>query len=239
MKKFITLVRNDLKNVSRDNFLVLIYCIPLLIAGLLRFGIPYATVLLSRWVDLTEHYVFIMSFLVFLTPSFVGMVMGFMLLDDRDEDILSYMAVTPLSKGGYLLYRIIGPVIISFVMMYVTLFIANLTPIPVIRLIPIGIMAALAAPVLALMLAAFADNKIEGLAIYKLSSLIFLAPFAGYFIESDWQYIAGILPPFWVLKSFLACYRPFTGYWLFIVIGFVVHGIYIYLMLRRFNRRIA
>ena len=239
MKKFLTLALGDLKNVSRDSFLILIYCIPIFIALLFRFVVPVIADFVVQWVDLTVHYAFIMSFLAFLTPSFVGMVMGFMLLDERDEDILSYMAVTPLSKSGYLLYRIVSPVIISFVIMYLILFIAHLTPIPVIRLIPVGILAAMEAPMLALFLAAFANNKVEGLAVYKLTSMIFLAPFVGYFVKSNWAYLAGILPPFWVSKAFLASFEPFTGYWIFIAIGFIVHSIFIYLMLGRFNRRIS
>ncbi|MBU0711912.1 ABC transporter [bacterium] len=239
MRKFITLALADLKNVSRDSFLILIYCIPVFIALLFRFATPVIADFVVLWVDLTEHYAFIVSFLAFLTPSFVGMVMGFMLLDERDEDILSYMAVTPLTKSGYMLYRIVSPVIISFIMMYVILFIAHLTPIPVIRLIPVGLMASMEAPMLALFLAAFANNKVEGLAVYKLTSMIFLAPFVGYFVKSNWAFLAGILPPFWVSKAFLASFEPFTGYWLFVTIGFVIHGIFIYLMLGLFNRRIS
>lgn len=239
MKKFLTLAWGDLKNVTRDSFLILIYCIPVFIALLFHFAVPLIAGFVAQWVDLTEHYAFMMSFLTFLTPSFVGMVMGFMLLDERDEDILSYMAVTPLSKSGYLLYRIVSPVIISFVIMYLVLFIAHLTPIPVIRLIPVGLMAALEAPMLALFLAAFANNKVEGLAIYKLTSMIFLAPFVGYFVKSNWAYLAGVLPPFWITKAYLASFEPYAHYCLFIIVGMVVHAIFIILMLRRFNRRIS
>ncbi len=239
MKKFSALVWTDMKNVSRDSFLILIYGILLLIAILFRFGIPMVAELVKPWVDLTEHYTFIMSFLAFLTPGFVGMVMGFILLDERDEDILSYMAVTPLSKSGYLFYRIVSQMIISFLLMYVILFIAHLTPVPVIRLIPVGLMASLEAPIMALFLAAFANNKVEGLAVYKLTSIIFLAPFVGYFVKSNWAFLAGILPPFWVSKAFLSSYEPHTGYWIFIMIGFIIHGGFIYLMLNRFNKRIS
>ena len=239
MKKFVTLAWGDLKNISRDSFLVMIYCIPIFIAVLFHFGIPLVSRLVSQWLDLTEYYRFIMSFLAFITPSFVGMIMGFILLDERDEDILSYIAVTPLSKAGYLGYRIISPMFISIIVTYLVLFIAHLSPVPVIRLIPVVIMAAMEAPILALFLAAFANNKVEGLAVYKLTSLIYLAPAVGYFIKSGWAYLAGILPPFWISKAFLASYEPYAGYWLFIVAGFVIHLIFIHLMLNRFNERIT
>lgn len=110
---------------------------------------------------------------------------------------------------------------------------------PVGRLIPVGIIAALEAPLLALFLAAFANNKVEGLAIYKLTSLIFLAPFIGYFGKSGWVYLAGILPPFWVSKAFLASFEPCSHYWTFVIIGCFVHLAIIVWMLDRFNRRIT
>ena len=33
------------------------------------------------------------------------MMIGFMILEERDENILSYLFVTPLSKAEYILYR--------------------------------------------------------------------------------------------------------------------------------------
>lgn len=239
MRKYLALTWGDLKSISRDSFLIMIYCIPLFIATVFRFGIPYAAELVSPWIDLSEHYPFIMSFLAFLTPSFVGMVMGFMLLDERDEDILSYLAVTPLTRSAYLLYRISSPMLISFLLFYLLQWIANLTPVPIIPLIPVSIMAALEAPILALFLAVFANNKVEGLAVYKLTGIIFLAPFVGYFVRSGWQYIAGIFPPFWISKLFLAALQGDSTYGMYLLGGLFVHGGYLAIMLRLFNRRSA
>jgi fluoroquinolone transport system permease protein len=46
-----------------------------------------------------------MSFLVVVMPALVGMVIGFLLLDQRDDQTLAALQVTPLTLNGYLIYR--------------------------------------------------------------------------------------------------------------------------------------
>ena len=43
------------------------------------------------------------------------MVLGFLLLDQRDDQTLTALQVTPLSLNGYLAYRISLPMLISLV----------------------------------------------------------------------------------------------------------------------------
>lgn len=45
----------------------------------------------------------------------LGILAEFIILDERDDHLLEYYAITPLQKSGYLGYRLLMPVIISFI----------------------------------------------------------------------------------------------------------------------------
>jgi fluoroquinolone transport system permease protein len=238
MRKMITLSLGDLKNIRRDGILILSLLGPVLLAPVLRFGLGPFTGFLQDLVglDLSLHYPFIMSFLALLTPMMLGILAGFIILDERDENILTYYAITPLTKTGYLLYRILAPVVLGFGLTYLLLAFVGLTELNYLRLFPVIFMASLEAPMLALFLGAFAANKVEGLAVSKAMGITFMAPLAGYLVESNWQLLAGLFPPYWVTQAFLAAGGG-EGYVFYTLGGLLVHGLAIWILVKKFAAR--
>ena len=114
-----TLAPIDAKNIRRDNLLRWIIVAPVAMALAIRWLI---SLLLGRLeeilrIDLMEHYDPFSSFmLILLVPYLAGMVIGFLLLDQRDDGTLIALQVTPLSLNGYLIYRLTIPMLVSIVM---------------------------------------------------------------------------------------------------------------------------
>ncbi|MFX4262835.1 hypothetical protein ACOBQJ_11595 [Pelotomaculum propionicicum] len=239
MKRMLLLSLGDLKNISRDPMLSIVLISPLLLAVVMKAVLPLAAaVAMDRLsIDLTVHYPFILSMTFPFVPMLVGMLAGLIILEDLDENMLAYFAVTPVSKAGYLVYRVTAPALLSFFLTLVMVWIIGLVPVNYPRLILVLLMASLEAPMMALFLGAFAANRIEGLALTKAFGIFLLAPLPGYLIKSPWQLAAGVLPPYWVSRSFLAGMegRPLFG--ILIAAGFLVHALYIYPLLGRFNRK--
>jgi fluoroquinolone transport system permease protein len=240
MKKMLLLSLGDLRNISRDPMLMMVFIAPILMAIVMKIGLPLAAA--AAWdrlaFDLTVHYPFILSLVILFVPMLVGTMVGFIILEDLDENLLAYFAVTPVSKAGYLFYRIITPVLLSFFLTLVMVWIIGLVPVNYLILIPVLLIASLEAPLFALFLGVFAANRIEGLALSKAFGILLLAPLAGYLIASPWQLAAGILPPYWVSKSFLAGMEGGSLFGIFTVTGLLIHVAYIYLLLARFNRKV-
>jgi fluoroquinolone transport system permease protein len=86
---------------------------------------------------------------------------------------------------------------------------------------------------------AFAGNKVEGLALSKGISLMYIGPLVVVFIHSNWQYLAGIIPTFWVSRAFVSSYGNISEYWLAIAGGLVVSAIFLGLFLKRFNAQVG
>lgn len=239
MKKIIALALGDLKHISRDAVLSMSIVAPILLAITVKFIVPWIheLVLVQLSYDLTQDYDFIMSFLVLMTPMMSGMLTGFMILEERDEDLLTYYAVTPLAKSGYMLYRMISPVVISFTLSLVLLKYTSLINLNLLELSPVVFLASLEAPIIALFMATFASNKVEGLALAKVSGLLPFAALVGYIINSNWKLLAGIIPSYWVCQAFLIK-NSHSIFWLYIIIGLIVHVGYIKILLNKFNKRI-
>ncbi len=238
MRKIITLSISDFKNIRRDGLLIMSLLGTVLFAAAMRYGMPPLKDFLvsAAAFDLTEHYAFAMSFVVLMTPMMLGLLAGFILLDERDENILAYYAVTPLTKTGYFYYRMASPVVLGFFLTFLLLRFVDLTEVNYVRLIPVIFMASLEAPMFALFLGAFAANKVEGLAISKALGITFMAPLAGYLVASDWHLLAGIFPPYWVTQAFLAAegsgrYAFYTG------VGLAFHLLVVYVLLKKFTAR--
>ncbi len=237
MTRALALIRSDLTNILREPILLLVTCLPFIIGLIMRFGVPWLTELVAHLVDLTAHYDFMQSFALLLAPCFVGWVIGFLLLDERDEDILTVIAVTPLGRRGFLTYRLALPTAVAFVASLAILPVAGLAPFDPIRLVPVALLAALEAPMMTMFLIAFADNKVEGLVYAKGASVWLFAPLAILFVDQPWQTVAGLVPPYWVTKAFLAPAGATGEYLLALAAGVVVHGLALWLLARRFNAR--
>jgi fluoroquinolone transport system permease protein len=234
---FKTLAPVDLKNVQRDSLLLWIPLLPLILALLLRVAVPELAAFLYAEVafDLVPYYPLLMSSFVLLVPSLVGMIIGFLLLDERDEQILTALLVTPMPLDGYLLYRISLPMILGTLMTLISYPLAGLTPLPFLDLLIISLLGSITAPLLALFLAAFAQNKVAGFAMAKMGNGILMIPTVSYFIDSNWQLLAGIVPAYWPAKAFWLAAAG-ESYWLYAVVGLVVNLLALWMLLRRFKR---
>ena len=234
MNKILSLSQSEFKKIFREPFLSFIFILPFLMSLLYRIIVPIVRTLLINYFDLADYYSLIMVFLMMLSPMLFGWVIGFSLLDDRDENLLAFMSVTPLQKEGYLQFKVIAPIIISIFQAYLVLLIANLAPMEYVKLFPVIIMVSLETPIFALAQGSFANNKVEGLAIGKLIGIVLIAPFISYFVDSPLAYLAGIVPPFWITESY---FNTGVSYMISLAAGFIVHIVYIFFMMRLFGRK--
>lgn len=227
----------DLKNMRRDSMLVWLPVLPPLVALLTRWGLPALTSWLLAQVafDLTPYHSLMMSFIMPFPAGFVGVITGFLLLDERDDRTLTALMVTPLPLTGYLAYRLSAPLLASTLLALITYPVVGLLPLPWLPLLLIALLSGFAAPILALALPSLAANKVAGLALQKmLGSLLFL-PVVAYFLPEPWQWLAGIFPTYWPMKVFWLAAGG-QSYLLSLLIGIIINIVYLAVFVRLFNR---
>lgn len=231
------LIPVDLKNIRRDSLLMWIPLMPFMVALLYRLAIPKLTLWASTEfnADLTTIYPLLMSAFILLVPLLAGMIIGFLLLDERDDRVLTALMVTPMPMSSYLFYRLSLPVVLGVIMTIVCYPIAGLVPLSLGELILMAGLMSLSAPILALVLATFASNKVVGFTVMKLINGVLMIPTVAYFSDSVWAHLAGILPTFWALKAFWLLADGDSTFLIYYVIGIIAHLLALWLLLRRFN----
>ena len=234
-----TLIEADSRLLWRDPLLGWILALPIGLALLLRPLIPrvHDALLAGVGFDLTPYYPLVMGGYLMTAPGMVGMVIGFLLLDERDARTLTALRTTPLSMRQYLAYRIALPLILGTASTVIGYPLTGLVPLALSTLLPITIVAGLSAPILALVLGIAAPNKVAGFAVVKVMNAVNLLPVVAYFVPRPLQFIAGTFPTYWPMR---ALWSASTGesYGAYLVIGTVVSGLALALAVRLFDQRL-
>ncbi|HSK99290.1 MAG TPA: hypothetical protein VK869_03025 [Rubrobacteraceae bacterium] len=232
---------NDLRSVRRDSLLIYMLAIPPLMVVLSRLILPSASGYLSRNLgfDLVPYYPMLLSFFFVLQiPLLFGVLVGLMVLDEKDDDTLTALRVTPISMSGYALYKGGAAVGLSFLYVLVALPLTGLIPASLLPAVaPSAVLSGLMAPIFALVISTFAANKVEGLALMKVLSIFMLGPLAAYFVGSPWQLLFGLLPTYWPAKAFWVAGEG-GNFWPYVVAGLVYTLLLISLLLRRFRQKV-
>jgi fluoroquinolone transport system permease protein len=200
MKNHVNVLLGSFRLIRRDPMMMLIICAPLLSGVVLRFGLPLLQrVLMDAFsFDLTPWYALSDMTVLMLAPMMSGVLCGFLMLDERDEGVAVYYAVTPLGGAGYLLSRLLLPVLWSIVIAPVLAALFSLTHPDMIRVLLVALCGGLFGASLALLLLAFAGNKVEGLALSKIMGMLMLPMIVPFLTDSPWGYLAGAFPAFWM-----------------------------------------
>ena len=240
MSKYRSLLINDIRHAGLDPVLMAGIFGPLALLLISRFGYPFV----DRWVearysfDLGDYAVFAGASLLVVIPMLIGMMTGLLMLDERDENVISYYAVTPLMRRGYMAYRLTLPSLLSTVLSTVYVIFSGLSLIHLESIYTV-LLLALEAPCFALFLAAFAANKVEGLALSKIGGLFITGPVIACFVPGSWQFLGAWVPTYWPAKVILAgASNESLAAFGYFGVGLMLHGGLLFLMVRAFIKKV-
>ncbi|MFH1014102.1 MAG: hypothetical protein V1769_06330 [Thermoplasmatota archaeon] len=229
------LLVNDLRNILRDRLLLYTaFLIPLIIIIFTRLVIPWLS---ANIIPLQQYYPLLFMLIVTMIPMMFGFVTGFLIMDERDENLLTVLRVMPISRSAYLIYRMTFMSVLSFI--YILLFpaLTGLIDISLFDYLPIGVLLALFTPVIGLIANIVANNKVQAFAVFKMLGGVFFLPLFAFFISSDLKYIFGIIPNFWTFMALDKLLNTGTQDVFFLGIGFILHIALLALLFYIFNKK--
>ncbi len=238
MTKYFTLLSADFRSIRRDPMLYMIFLSPLSLIFFIRLAVPFLNNLICEQFtfDLSEHYLMIVTFLALMMAMLSGSVFSFITLDERDENVITALSITPLTNRGYIRYRLVITFAFSLIFYYLVLLLNGLIDVTLPRILITALVASLNGGLFLLFIASSAENKIEGLALTKIGGLYFFIPLAAYLIPSVFLQVPfALLPSFWIVPVMFT-----SGSWLFLsLLGFTGITIFWYVvLLRRFKNRV-
>jgi hypothetical protein len=232
-----TLIAADARLLWRDPLLIWMTAVPLGMALLIKLVVRAAVEAFPAAAPvLPQYHALIMGGYLMTAPGMIGFVIGFLLLDERDAGTLKALRITPLRFRNYLVYRLVGPLLIGTIATLLGYPLAGLAPIPLLTLVPIAAAGAIAAPLIAFALGAFAANKVAGFAVVKILNAVNLLPIAAFFVPVPLQYAAGILPTYWPMRALWSVAAGESA-WPFLAIGSVVGLLAVLLAAQLFEQR--
>ncbi len=228
----------DVKSVGRDSLLRWVLLLPLLLGAAVRWVLPDMVDRVGALIqiELLPYLPIVLSYaLLLLTPIMAGVLVGFLLLDQRDDHTLTALQVTPLPMRNYLVYRLAAPMLISYVLTLGVFPLAGLMDAGLVPLLLAALVATPLAPIFALALAALAENKVQGFALMKALGVLYFPPLIAYFVPAPWQWAFGIMPNFWPAQLYWLAQAGDPYYWLSLPIGLAYQALLLVILVRRFN----
>jgi fluoroquinolone transport system permease protein len=233
------ILRADGLRLARDRFLVgtALYIVVLSVG--MRWLLPWVTAEVNARLafDLEPYHPLFMSHMIVvlagLTGGFVG---GFLLLEGREDRTVKAQLVTPVPLSVHVTLVSVVIALSSAILTIVEGAIVGIALPPWPALVAIAIAGAPAAPMLALFIASFADDKVEAFAYTKFCSVAMLVPGASFFVPEPWQWIAGIYPQWWAAKAFWIAEAGGSNWPALVAAGLAVSALWVYPLARRFSR---
>lgn len=177
-----TLVKNDLVYMRKDPMMWLIIMMPIAM-------ISFYYIVMNYFLILVPYKGILKYMFITMAGSLSGIVFGLRILDEKDEQLLSFYAVTPLTLRGYFLYRAVLSFGISTA---------------VSAMISVGIMGKIVFSVsiyigglsvlITLGMGSLAKNKIQGMILAKLIGLLVALPCIRQLGENRLDSILIVLP---------------------------------------------
>lgn len=222
--------------MRRDMMLFAVCFAPVLIGLAFRFAIPFLEAALTDRLHIpaiiSPCYALIDTFFAMLSPTMFCFVLAMVSLEEADEKTAAYLFVTPLGKNGYLAARFYIPSVAAFLVTIVLLPVFKLTSLSAADIILLAAGGTLQGVITSLLILTISSNKLEGMAVSKLSGLMIFGAAVPFFIKDDLQYVLFPLPSFWIGKA--ACEDGL----LYMLPAFALSVIWICFLLKRYLRKL-
>lgn len=223
------------KQITQEMMMIMLVIAPMLAGLFFRVGIPLveSKILIRFGLEevLVPYYEYFSWLLAMLTGMLFAFVGGLVVLGEMDDNVAKYIIVTPAGLKGYLGSRILIPAFISGAVALVCVPAFSLTSFSPAKLIVMVASTMVSGIVTSLLVVAISSNKVEGMAVGKLSGLFGMTFFVPLAVKGLVKYVFSIFPMFWIGEWTL------SGGWWKLVMAFLEFAVWMILLFRRFEKK--
>lgn len=199
---------------------MMVACIigPIIMGVAFRYVIPnlesYLCDYFNQSAILSPYYRVFDLLMLIMTPLLIAFAGVMVMLEEIDNNTAKYLCVTPIGPKGYLISRLGMPVLFSLLYDIILIMLCGISDMGLSIKLVLVVLAGIISILVSIMVVGIAKNKVEGMAIMKLSGLIVAAALLPFFSSARETYLAGVFPSFWMGK--LVVYKNYSFVLLFI-----------------------
>ena len=150
--------------------------------------------------------------LVMLAVMIGALVMGFLMVDDKESRAIEALAVSPLTLAQYLLARGLFAVVFSTIIAMISSIILAGGAVNYALLLVGFLVASWVGLVIGYVLGGFAGNQLEAIGLIKIVMFAYMTiPVLTIFVPENWQWPFYLLPNYWMFKIFENLFVGQTG----------------------------
>lgn len=235
MNKIVALIQSDLRQIFRDKTLAFFLMAPVFLLTFVRFFVPYLT---EKYPLVHSYHALIMMFAGIQTAVMFGFVVSFMILEEKDENVLQVIRVLPISPFYFMVYRLVFATVFSAFGALLVICFSGLAYPGFINALLLAVQYGLIAPFITLLVATFAMNKVEGMAYFKGVDLLLLLPLVTFFLDGSIKYIFALIPTYWTYYLYHAVLIGEGGVVSLFCMGLGVYAVLIYVLFGQFKKRV-
>jgi len=187
----------DMKMISRDPIMIMLMLIPILMVILIKIILCCAV----SFFDFRPYYGYVLGLCLLISPMMLGVVAGFLMIDEKDGKIFELISITPIGYLGYIIHRLILPFVGSIIYTILIYFMLDIYMLEIGILLYLIVMIAIESLLIGVILFVFADDKVKGLTYSKGLSVFIVLSMSDLFNKQWLSIVAGILPFYWIVKT--------------------------------------
>lgn len=235
---FIRILKQEFSSIIRDSMTIFFLFFPIVMGIIGYFMVPYIDTQFGADSIAGEITTLV---LILMTGYIFGAITAFTLLDDRDDQVLLALKITPYNVRKYVIAKLTISYLFGVIGTYLIMALTNFMPgVPFWHLALISLVSALQGPIVALIVNSFATNKVEGFVMMKMTGLLLMIPIAALFM-TDWtELFLGIIPGFWPARLISIDLLPMItyqfDYLVYFAIGAIINGVVAFLLFKHFTK---
>lgn len=195
-------LKNDLKQVSREPIMTILFLCPVLISIAFRLMVEFLLPLVFQYFNksFTPYIPYALAMALISCPMMLGIVMGFMMMEDKDARIIELMSVTPLAKQGYIANRLLFTVGATIMHTIISYAIMGLYIFTIPALLFTTVILSILAIDIGLIFFSIATDKIKALTYAKGLNMIVIFAFADLLKGNFIKVLSLGFPTYWIAE---------------------------------------
>jgi len=202
---------------------------PLLIFVIVLGALP---ILIDSYGGVDRYLPIILMGATMQTSTMFGFIYSMVFIDEKETNVAKVYGVLPVSKTGFVAFRMVIPFTISTTFTFLLLASQPFYSFTLLSMALLAILCGLMAPLLTLLVSIYSKNKMEGMTWFKLANLLVSIPLAAFFI-SEYTILFGFIPTHWAFQTLDKMILS-ENYYLPLSIGIVFTSALLILLIKRF-----